>query len=149
MSFHLLCKSILTLRSILMNMYIHIKNFYISLKKWIILRSGRTKFLNRDRGQPAWAEIPNEEKRGNSAVDWKACTKIEEYLLLNSNQPFISAITPNLPSPQIIIQHIHQHHHTNPIEPAHIPAKVKRQIERDYSKRLREELVREHYHHSI
>ena len=133
-------------------------NFRISLKKKIILGSGRTKFLNRDRGQPAfkdisslenWAEIPNEEKLGNSAVDCKACAKIEEYGLLNSKQPIISVTTPNLPPPQIIIQHLHRHRHTNPIERAHIPAKVKRQIERDYSKRLREKLVREHHHHSI
>ena len=69
--------------------------------------------------------------------------KLEEYGVLKSNQPFISAKTQNA-SPQIIIQHVHQHPHTNSIEPAHVPAKVKRQIERDYNKRLREECVKEH-----
>ena len=112
----------------------------------------------RDRGQQAFkdisslenrAEMPDKEKLGHSAVDCKACAKIEEYGLLDSNQPFISVTTPHLPLPQIIIQHVHQHRHTNPIERAHIPAKVKRQIERDYSKRLREKLVREHHHQSI
>ena len=91
----------------------------------------------RDRGQQAFkdisslenrAEMPDKEKLGHSAVDCKACAKAEEYGLLKSNQPFIPANTPNVPPPQIIIQHVHQHHHANPIELTHVPAQVRRQI---------------------
>ena len=70
--------------------------------------------------------------------------KLEEYGVLKSNQAFISDNTPNVPPHQIIIQHIHQHHHTNPIERDHVPAKVQRQIENDCNKILREESVIEH-----
>lgn len=119
----------------------------------MFFRNGRTKFLHRDRGQRTfkdrfslenWANISEEEKLGHSALDCKACVKIDEYGLLKSNQTFISANTPNIPPPQIIIQHIHQHHHTNPVNPTHVPVKVRRQIERDYNKRLREESVKNH-----
>ena len=94
--------------------YHQVEYFYRNKK---IFRKGRTKFLNRDRGQQPfkdrlslenWAEIPDEEKLGQRAVDCKAFRK----------QPTISATTPNVPPPQIIIQHLDQHHHTNLIEPA-------------------------------
>ena len=94
------------------------------------------KFLNGDRGQRAFN-------------DRFGLEKIEQNRILKSNQPFISDNTPNVPPHQIIIQHIHQHHHTDPIEPDHVPAKVKRQIENDCDKILKEELVSEHHHHSI